>query len=249
MKKPSLDKAPALPGDAPGSVGSGIKILPETMLPSTMVRLTYSDRPVIWKDLEDFGARHNRTSADIVYDLAMQSKYNYIESVRKPTVVPFDLELLARLYDISPSSVSWQMPNISEVFEMLYGPVIRQYSPDSGRWTEVEFKTAELACGRRYARSLGRADTATYRWIKGEGKVTRRLSNILTKIMQICKDEPSPLERFEAIVKPLLRMRGIDLDEVVPLPTAGTVRRSTRGRRVSVGDATVAPKYAGGGFS
>jgi hypothetical protein len=228
---------------------AGLRILAETVLPASMAGLTYFERPVIWKDLQAFGERHLRTSADLVYDLALQSKYKYIESVRKPTVVPFDLELLMRLYDTSPSSAPWLLPNVSQVFELLYAPVIRQYSPDSGRWTEVEFKTAELACGRRYARSLGRADTATYRWIKGEGKVTRRLSNILAKIVQICQDEPSPLSRFEEIVKPLLRMRGVDLDKEVPLPTAGSVRRVTPGRRVSVKDATVAPKYAGGGFA
>ena len=139
-----------------------------------------------------------------------------------------------------------------EVFDLLYGPTVRLFSSDSGKWTEVEFKTAELMCGRRYARGLGRSDTASYRWVQTEGKVTRRLSNILGKIVEICADEIDPRERFESIVGPILAMRGIDLDHETPMPTLAAVRRTTAGRRVSVGDdeaSTVVPEYLGGAFS
>lgn len=228
------------------------RVVADMMLPSNLATLPYADRPTIWQDLTEFAIRHNRTSADLVYDLALQSKYNYIEFVQRPTVVPFDLELLMRLYDISPSSAPWRLPNVREVFELLYGPVVRQFTPSPGGWTEVDYKTAELACGRRYARLLGRADTATYRWIQGEGKVTRRLSNILGKIVETCANAPVPHERFEQISSPFLAMRGLQINEEVPLPTGENVRRvGSSGRRVSVDSEStpLAAEYAGGAFA
>jgi hypothetical protein len=227
-------------------------ILADTLLPPELLKLPYPNRPVIWSDLKEFEIRHNRTGADLVYDLALQSKYNFIQSTKKSTVVPYDLELLMRLYDLDPSSAPWRLPDVREVFEFFYGPLVRQFLPRPGHWTEVDYRTAELALGRRYARLLGRADTATYRWIQDGGKVTRRLGNILGKFVERCNAFPSPHEEFERIAMSVLAMRGLKINEEIPLPTPENLRKvSTSGRRVSTEGKSnqLLPEYTGGAFA
>lgn len=244
---PSLDKELTASTAAEDGV-----ILADTLLPEDVAARPYSNRPIIWRDLGEFAVRHNRTGADLVYDLSLQSKYNYIQSTKQATVVPFDLELLMRLYDLSPSSAPWRLPNVREVFDLLYGPLIRQFAPGPGVWTEVDYRTADLACCRRYARLLGRANTATYRWIQGGGKVTRRLGNVLGKLIEICANSPSPHETFESFAMPILALRGLKINEEIPLPTVDNLRTGyVSGRRVSVTGKShqLPPEYTGGAFA
>lgn len=222
-------------------------------LPSEVLALPYGQRPMIWQDVADFGLRHGRTGSDVVYDLALLSKNRYTEDVKRPDVAPIDLELLMSLYDISPSSCGWKLPSARDVFLMLYGPVINQFTPGTGGWDTKDYKSAELFACRRYARLLGRGNATTYRWLQREGKVTRRLANVLDKIVTLCGSAPVPHLRFEELAGPVLLRRGVNIDAVAPLPTAENVRRppGTRGRRVSDGaeSRTVPAKYIGGAFS
>lgn len=215
-------------------------------LPLHIEALPLSERPMIWNDIPEFATRHGRTIADIVYDLALLTSHAYAQKTKKRTVVPMDLELLVHLYDMYPSSCGWKRPDIREAFEFLYGAKIREFSGPG----EL---VARLAMGRRYARLLGRVGTAQYRWLAEQGKVTRRLENIVAKVQEIGQTDSDPLTIFETLSKHCWALRGVDFDKMAPMPTASSVIKppGTRGRRITdakkVKSATTGI-YEGGAF-
>ena len=163
------------------------------------------------------------------------------------TVVPFDLEFLTRLYIMFPASCEWKRPTIRDTFTMLYGDYLSQFDQGSEA-------IAHLAVGRRYAKMLGRVDTAKYRWLEDDGKITRRLGNILSKVERSAVYGHDPLEVFEKIGKRIWELRGFDIDKHYPMPTIESVqkRKGTPGRVVNPkkgARSTHAPTYEGGAFS
>lgn len=215
-------------------------------LPLHIEALPLSERPMMWNDIPEFATRHGRTIADIVYDLALLTSHAYAQKTKKRTVVPMDLEILVHLYDMYPSSCGWARPDIREAFEFLYGAKIREFS---GASEDV----ARLAVGRRYARLLGRVGTAQYRWLAEEGKVTRRLENIVSKIQDIALTGSDPGTVFETLSKRCWALRGVDIDKMAPMPTAESVIKppGTRGRRISENKKNrpvLASTYEGGAF-
>lgn len=215
-------------------------------LPREVEALDISRRPMIWRDLAEFSARHGRTAADMTYDLALLTSHAYTKKTERRTVVDFDLELLVRLYDMYPSSCSWVRPDVSEMFERLYGKHLKTFSP------ALE-PVARLALGRRYARMLGRVDTAQYRWLSDGGQITRRLSNILAKIDEVSKLGKDPLELLESLAKRVWELRGVDIELEYPVPTKDSVLKppGTRGRRMTIDKVQkplVQPTYEGGAF-
>lgn len=197
-------------------------------LPLHIEALPITHRPMLWNDIPEFASRHKRTIADIVYDLALLTCFAYAQKTKRRTVIPMDLELLVRLYDAYPSSCTWKRPDIRETFEFLYGKIISEFD------SQYE-NVARLAIGRRYARMLGRVDTAQYRWLTEEGKVTRRLENIVAKIYGIADSGADPLATLEALSRNCWALRGVDIEAVVPMPTAQSVIKpaGTRGRRMT----------------
>lgn len=215
-------------------------------LPAQIEALPLSQRPMIWNDIPEFATRHGRTIADIVYDLALLTSHAYAQKTKKRTVVPMDLELIVHLYDAYPSSCSWNRPDIREAFEFLYGSKIREF-------TGANELVARLAMGRRYARLLGRVGTAQYRWLSEKGKVTRRLENIVSKIQDIASTGDDPLLVFETLSRRCWALRGVDIDQMAPMPTAESVIKppGTRGRRITENKkakSVFSNAYAGGAF-
>lgn len=216
------------------------------VLPEDVEQLSSDDRPLIWRDLPAFAAKHKRTTADIVYDLSLLTSHAVALKTPKATVVPFDLELLIRIFDRYPSSCAWSRPDVRATFEIMYGPFIKKLPP------ELE-DSVRLALGRRYAKLLGRVDTAQYRWLAADGQITRRLSNILSKIEDVHKSGQDARLFFEYIAKRTWLLRGFDVDLKFPLPTPASVQKQpgTRGRLMSPkkNPPPVAPVYTGGAFS
>jgi hypothetical protein len=207
----------------------------------------HKERPLIWRDLEDFRSRHNRTISDVVYDLALLTTHNYAKNAAKRTMMPVDLEILIRLYDRYPSSCAWHRVDVRETFEVLYGAMIAGFP-------EQLQTTAHLACARRYSVLVGRADTAQYRWLKGESQISRRLTNLLAKVMEIKTTNVESREVFEAVAVRTWALRGIDINERVPLPTLQSVQKppGTRGRRMPTHRVAKPAKthvYEGGAFA
>lgn len=226
-----------------------VKYVEGKELPRDVEALDYADRPMIWRDLIEFKDRHERTVADTVYDLVLLTGHAYSASIKKNTVVPFDLELLARLYDHIPESCAWKRPTVLGVFDLLYGADLEAF-----RGNDEHYQAAQLTLGRRYARLVGRADTAQYRWLSAEGgKITRRLANVLSKIQTLAERSNRPREEFEKLSKKIWTLRGYNLEKFFPMPTAENVVRpeGTRGRNLAtkkVAPPPVSGEYKGGAF-
>lgn len=220
-------------------------------LPEPIAALGIAQRPLVWRDLADFRARHGRSQADIVYDLALPPN-GIAGKAESGIVLSFDLEILVRLYDLYPASCAWTRPDAREMFKRLYGDAIAKFEPE-------DQPAAQLAFSRRYVTLLGRSDTAHYRWLPMSGKVRnipRRMSNILSKIDGILKAGQDARSVFEELAKHTWSLRGVDIEQVLPNPDAQTIRRppGSKGRKVSKGKAIIghslnAPKYLGGAFS
>lgn len=230
----------------PVKTGATILFKAGSLLPPEIEDLNADDRPLIWRDLPSFAHRHKRTTSDIVYDLTLLT--SHVVSLRAPSamVMPFDLELLIRMLERYPSSCSWTRPDVRSIFEIIYGPLIAKLPP--------EFEDAvRLALGRRYAKLLGRVDTAQYRWLTADGEITRRLSNILSKIEDVHKMGQDARLFFEHIAKRIWLLRGFDVELMLPLPTVASLTKKpgARGRSMSPKkkSPTEVPVYTGGAFA
>jgi hypothetical protein len=208
--------------------------------------LPFNARPMIWRDLAEFAARHSRTIADMVYDMVLLTNHAYSTKTPLRTVVPFDLEFLTRLYEMYPTSCSWVRPTIRQAFDLIYGEHIKTFSKRNE-------PAARLAIGRRYAKMLGRVDTAQYRWLAEDGNITRRLSNILSKVEEAAKVGHDPREVFEGVGRQIWRLRGFDIEKRFPLPTPESVEKppGMPGRAMSKKSSKkpVVAVYQGGAFS
>jgi hypothetical protein len=226
--------------------GAAVVYKDNALLPPEVERLSSEDRPLIWRDLPAFAGRHKRTTSDIVYDLSLLTSHAVALKTPSATVLPFDLELLMRIFDRHPSSCSWQRPDVRTTFEILYGPLIKKLPPD------LE-SAARLALGRRYAKLLGRVDTAQYRWLAADGQITRRLSNILSKIEDVHKSGQDARLFFEYVAKRTWLLRGLDVDLELPLPTVASLTKQpgARGRAMSTKKKKINEPavYAGGAFA
>lgn len=240
--QPLVVKAKAIPA----RVRMSPRYKEKMTLPPEVEELSFNDRPMIWRDMAEFSARHSRTIADMVYDMVLLTNHAYSTKTPQRTVVPFDLEFLTRLYDLYPSSCAWNRPSIRDMFELMYSDLLKEFTP-------ANEPAARLAMGRRYAKMLGRVDTAQYRWLTEDGKITRRLGNIMSKVEEAAKGGVNPREMFEGIGKRMWELRGFDIDKYFPLPTQTSVVKQpgTRGRLMRLPKANrllPAPTYEGGAF-
>ncbi|MBQ0916859.1 hypothetical protein KBW71_00145 [Hydrogenophaga aromaticivorans] len=221
-------------------IKDGMELLPE------VERLDLNQRPMIWCDLPVFAAKHSRTAMDMMYDLGLNTPYLYQRDAQRRSVVPYDLELLMRMYDMDPSSCSWNRPTLREVFDLLYGDVLRGFP-------EELFAKATLAYGARFARMLGRATTVQYRWLMDDSSSTRRISNIVTKIRAVELAGRSAIQTFESLAIVMWARRGYDVNAGYPAYSPETiviknVRQSNVRAKVARRLAVPDPSYKGGAF-
>jgi hypothetical protein len=221
-------------------------------LPSEVEALDISQRPLVMRDLAGFRARHKRTTADSIRDFALPTSLAYPKDVAvgsgeskesegdslegqngveggsvQNKVMPFDLEMLVRLYDLMPSPCAWQYSTISGVFEKMYGELIADFD-------EADQPAAQLAYRRRYAQLIGRSATGAYRWKKSEA-TTRRMEILLTKIEALGKTGKEVRLAYEALSIKTWALRGVNINKEAPAPTAFNVQKppGTRGRRIN----------------
>lgn len=192
----------------------GPLVLEGQRLPAAVESLSVERRPMIWSDLPMFEAKYGRSALDMVYDLGVHVRAKYQRNVTTPAVVPFDLELLMRLYDRYPSSCSWERTTMSAVFQMVYGDALQGFPADIRQ-------RAQMAYGARFSRLLGRASTVQYRWLvddmsQGKTGATRRIKNIVSKLCEARERGDVPRQVLESIAVPMWVMRGFDVDEALP---------------------------------
>ena len=169
-------------------------------------------RPLIWKDLPKFAARHSRSSMEMMYDLGFNTTFQYTRAANKAEVVPFDLELLIRILDAYPSSCQWKKTTPSQALDLIYGDMLTPYVD-----MPEEDAVMRMVMGHRLAAILDRSVTVLYRWLTDAGASSRRVINILSKAEAMGNDPESRRTAFEGIALPAWRLRGIDIDQMFKL--------------------------------
>ena len=170
--------------------------------------LDVSKRPMAGKDVERFQARHGLSISDTIYALCIQNSAKFNQICRLPAL-PFTLELLIRLYDESPSHTPWAQVTPQASFEALYGNVARDFVGSDLA------KDVRLALYRRFSGALGRSIYTAYRWVQGYGNAKSQVVKIFGKLMKT-KDSRETLERLARL---MYRTRGLDLDQMYPMPS------------------------------
>jgi len=129
-------------------------------------------------------------------------------------VLPFDIELLVRLYDRYPSSCQWECPTLQDTFSRIYGQAIEGFAP-------ALQDRARNAYGMRFARLMGRAPTVQYRWLwssamQDKSGSTRRVRNIIGKLHEAITHGEHPRLVLEDIAVRMWAVRGLNVDAETP---------------------------------
>jgi hypothetical protein len=183
----------------------------DILSPARLVEPT-SVRPMIWKDLPVFAMRHGRSSMEMMYDLGFNTTYQYTSAANKAEVLPFDLELLIRIFEVYPSSCSWKKTTPSQAIDLIYGDLLQPYLSDPD-----EEGVMRMHFGQRLAAILDRSVTVLYRWLTDAGASSRRVINILSKVEAMGDTPQARREAFEGIALPAWRLRGIDIEQTFKL--------------------------------
>lgn len=170
-----------------------------------------SARPMSGQDLWRFRSRHQLQTHDAIYALGIQNSaiYNKLSKISAPDKLPFVLEMLIRLYDRHPGHAPWGEVTAMQAFERVYGEHQRMF-----RGTSHE-KEARLALYRRFTALFGRSVFTAYRWLESDGKGKQAVNKIFQKLLTL----ENPRKVLEDIAKLMYRVRGVDLDQMCPLPT------------------------------
>lgn len=197
-------------------------------------------RALTGQDIMRFVGRHGLRKDDVMYYLGIT---NYTKKCSEP-ILPYALDLLMRLYDENPCPPPWPMDRIDmpELFEVMYGEKLAAF-----RGTEFEVQ-ARVNLQNRFSKLLGRSKGRAYKWLLSEeamtGQTVKTLSDVfgvLGKLTQ-CEDPGATLERLGKLV---WSYRGVDIDQLFPIPTLESPpRREKRGRRPK--PKTEAPQKAAG---
>lgn len=226
----------------------------ETMiLMPSIEALPLDKRPMVWRDLGVvLQPKYSRTAADMAYDFALSTAHQYQKCVDTRYVVPFDVELLARIYDKFPGSSSWQRPEFAQAFDALYGSILDGFPDDP----KIRNK-ARISYARRMVALVGRRPTVAYRWITNGHSLTRRITNILSKLVDLeVISGGQGRELLESLAVEIWRLRGYDVNKVCPAVTpldlaVGVVRNRRRGsvqEKVAGRLNSGATNYTGGAF-
>jgi hypothetical protein len=193
-------------------------------------RRPISERPVTWRDIAAFGKKHGRSQPDLVYDLTLQTLNTFAKRAKEPRVVPFDLEILLRLYDMFPESCRWKHPDIRVIFARFYKAKINRFKPELR-------PNAQAAYTARFSMGLGRANTAHYRWFSDSEPttVTRRIRNILTIFETMYDNKINAEAVFDKLARESWALRGVDYDLACPVPNRSEIELKLRskGRKTS----------------
>lgn len=218
------------------------RIKPGDSLPADVLNRSTDSRPIVYHDLPRFAAEHDLTGMDMMHHMGFNTSYQYIRDVKKSLVVPFDIELLLRLYENSPKPCRWKKPNILVIFEMIYGDLI-EVCEDKNE------EAMRMALSERFVSLLGRGVTVVYRWMTDSGMSSKRMLNILSKVEELGRTPKERRAAFEKISSNAWKLRGIEIDSYYPIPreeNLSIVVTSVVSNRMK--QAREAVMYSGGAF-
>ncbi|OUM00700.1 hypothetical protein [Variovorax sp. JS1663] len=184
----------------------------------------WSERPLTGRDVDTLCKRFDLNSTEFAAALGLQNRFAFAKLLRSSKVIPFDVEMLCRLYDESPSPAPWRRYEADEVFRAMYGPLIDLVSKPGD---DEDRSYVEMQYSKRFTSALDRSSSTAYRWMeKTEGSGARLVIELLLRKLMSMPNPREALERMSTIVH---RVRGGDFETRGPAPLPG-VPRSRRGR-------------------
>lgn len=201
------------------------KILKDDVMTAEEMLQGFGDRPLTGRDLSEFAKDLGIPSSELGAALGIQNDYNLAKMMKGATVVPFEVEVLVRIYLEHPSPAPWTKRTPKAVFEELYGPTMRLFS------NEIDRAYARIACFNRFTAAMDKSSSTAYRWVAGEegGKARLPVALLLRKLMSLNE----PRETLERIARLVHKVRGGDYDLRAPLPQVG-VQQARRGRAPNI---------------
>lgn len=170
-----------------------------------------SQRPLVGRDIEAFRMRHQLDRSTSATALAFTAASQYNKKSLEPGSLPYDLELLIRLYDTHPGPAPWVNVLPSEMFEKVYGPRLAQFAGTPAA------EPARTMLYARFAAIFGRSIYASYRWLDSSG-ATENPSGPIQRVLSKLTEIENPGAFLEALASRIYQLRGHNFDKAFPLP-------------------------------
>lgn len=182
----------------------------------------WTERPFTGRDVDALCKSFDLNASEFASALGLQNRFAFSKLLRSTRVVPFDVEMLCRLYEESPSPAPWRAYEADQVFKAMYSGMIDDFVSSGG-----ERAHAEMVFSKRFTSALDRSSSTAYRWMeKAEGGGSRLVIELLLRKVMSVPEPRMTLERLSTLVH---RVRGGDFERRAPIPDP-TAPRSLRGR-------------------
>lgn len=177
------------------------------------ISLDTSRRPMAGVDIVTYMERHRLERVQVVEALAMASPGTYAKLVKlHDQEVPFQIELLLRLYQKQPVRQRKLLP--IDVFNAIYGELLAKFEATES------YEAAKIMLYERFAGMLGRTVYSAYRWFKRNDNNNFGVANgPLRRLFSQLPEEPEAMRKeMENLARAAFRVRGNDFDTMCPLP-------------------------------
>lgn len=179
-----------------------------------------SQRPMCGLDLEEWRGllKLSKFDAESALGFRSASLYNR-EAARK--VLPVRTEILVRLYDEKPENYPWTRLTFKELFAMMYGKQVDLFDGEMQARARNDLEA-------RFTVLFGRSPTRGYAWLRGDESQGDERSHggnkassyaTIERILQKLTQWDDPGAVFERVAMRCLQMRGVDIDQIFPVPT------------------------------
>lgn len=183
-----------------------------TVLKDSVLVEDWSERPLVGRDLDAFRHRWHLTTPEFFVAFGIPSQYLATALLRSSAVVPYDLELLARLYALSPGPAPWVPWKPLEAFTAIYEEALWGFEGCAEENAHARGKFAA-----RFAAAFDRSSSTSYRWLDRGEDVSKPVAIFLRKL----RDMERRMQVLEDLARKVHEVRGGDFDMRSPLPVPG----------------------------
>ncbi len=200
--------------------------------------LPLKQRPIIGEEVENWRIKMGITQHQAYIALGLNSMHAYSEVIKKNDIVPFTLEVLLRLYMLSPTAPGWERYSFRELFDALYREQLMKFQDHP-----------ELLCSAtvgftsRFTALFNRSKSRAYQWFAKPNKMQdgaelnayADIGAIMSKLKSMHADKTqrrllaNPHKIFEKTAIYTWQLRGVDIDNKHPLPTVERMSKKRRG--------------------
>lgn len=190
-----------------------------------------SQRPMMGYDIEQWRGETGLSKFRAQAALGFRNANHYNKMCMEP-VIPESIEIIIRLYEENPVAPGWEKFTLLELFDLMYAKALRVFdnTPDALR--------AYVDLGNRFTKLFNRSSSRKYNWLRDDNMSEERefggaYSDVET-ILTLLKQTENPAEVLERVAKKVFLLRGVNLDEMYPIPTLeNPPRRERTGRKPS----------------